>query len=550
MSPPWRRPQQPWWKAAGAGRKEWLVVSESGDSHLEEVGKHWIMRRTGLPARDLRIIDPMLSYPSTVLGRQRAIVVNLEHIKAIVTATEVLVLSSKNPQVTAFVEDLLYHVCNHHSTPRQVKTMAAGVGLDDTFRRPTTSHIPATNLPTDSYRTEQRRQQVADMAADRAVVMVTRFGQMVRDGWNRTTMETATGGFYTGEEEQCDDVDGFCCRRRKSLQREMNLCCLDLCGQIDEAMDKNSDSGLFLRDFVTGAKIRCIELSDGACGQRWLLWFMPAITAAESSDIDMGVTLKSPCTSPSFLSHDELESPIPWKAISVASSTMAPEMKDRSPDATFDAPKGSGTTVLPFEFIVLEVCLQCACKCLESEQTLNCFNVVPTQASLLEKEAYPALDELTSQISTLNLERVRRIKRRLVDISGRVQKVRDELERLLDEDMDMAEMYLTDKLVRRSENTSSVAELDDDVLDVQDERQVNSSLLIHGLGLFSSIIHDDSKSRATSGYNNSGGSKPNIEELEMLLEAYFKQIEGTLSKLSTVCHSPYIHQHEMFLITN
>lgn len=45
------------------------------------------------------------------------------------------------------------------------------------------------------------------------------------------------------------------------------------------------------------------------------------------------------------------------------------------------------------------------------------------QALHLEMEAYPALDELTSKISTLNLERVRQIKSRLVAISGRVQKV-------------------------------------------------------------------------------------------------------------------------------
>jgi len=41
----------------------------------------------------------------------------------------------------------------------------------------------------------------------------------------------------------------------------------------------------------------------------------------------------------------------------------------------------------------------------------------------LEEEAYPALDELSSNVSTLNLERVRQIKSRLVAISGRVQKV-------------------------------------------------------------------------------------------------------------------------------
>lgn len=46
------------------------------------------------------------------------------------------------------------------------------------------------------------------------------------------------------------------------------------------------------------------------------------------------------------------------------------------------------------------------------------------KARALEQEAHPALDKLTSKISTLNLERVRQIKSRLVAITGRVQKVR------------------------------------------------------------------------------------------------------------------------------
>ncbi|KAI4972498.1 hypothetical protein ZWY2020_003423 [Hordeum vulgare] len=42
------------------------------------------MEMTGLPARDLRVLDPLLSYPPTILGRARTIVVNLEHVKAII----------------------------------------------------------------------------------------------------------------------------------------------------------------------------------------------------------------------------------------------------------------------------------------------------------------------------------------------------------------------------------------------------------------------------------------------------------------------------------
>lgn len=88
----------------------WLVVSESGHSHVEEVGKQSIMRRTGLPARDMRLLDPMLLHPSTILGRERAIVVILEHIKAIITASQIFMIDSTNPLVVQFVSDLLDRV--------------------------------------------------------------------------------------------------------------------------------------------------------------------------------------------------------------------------------------------------------------------------------------------------------------------------------------------------------------------------------------------------------------------------------------------------------
>ena len=105
-----------------------------------------------------------------------------------------------------------------------------------------------------------------------------------------------------------------------------------------------------------------------------------------------------------------------------------------------------GLKVLPFEFVALEACLEAACSCLENEVSifflvqwvilslLVLFCLVlfaisylsymfQNQAKTLELEAHPALDKLTSKISTLNLERVRQIKSRLVAITGRVQKV-------------------------------------------------------------------------------------------------------------------------------
>ncbi|KAK4750824.1 hypothetical protein SAY87_004306 [Trapa incisa] len=286
---------QPRRKATGP--KTWLIISDSGESRVEEVGRHSVMHKTGLPARDLRVLDPVLSYPSSILGRERAIVVNLEHIKAIITAKEVLMVNSNSPLVLQFVQDLQNRISNSNLAPQLVK----------------------------------------------------------------------------GEE-----------------------------------------------------------------------------------------------------------------------SEMA-----------IDVPLIAGPKTLPFEFRALEACLESACRCLESE----------TQT--LEEEAYPALDELTSKISTLNLERVRQIKSRLVAISGRVQKVRDELEHLLDDDNDMAEMYLTEKLLARSLDGTSFKEGIDNMEAEADDK--------NGF--------EESDEKESDG-ETAGESLPNIEELEMLLEAYFAQIDGILQKLS------------------
>lgn len=111
--------QQP--RRKGIGTRVWLIVSESGQSQLEEIEKHCIMRRTGLPARDLRVLDPVLSYPSSILGRERAIVLNLEHIKAIITAKEVLMINTNSPLVYQFVQDLQHRVSSSNCASQQVR---------------------------------------------------------------------------------------------------------------------------------------------------------------------------------------------------------------------------------------------------------------------------------------------------------------------------------------------------------------------------------------------------------------------------------------------
>ncbi|XP_027359627.1 magnesium transporter MRS2-3-like [Abrus precatorius] len=333
----------------GTGVRAWLVLDGTGGTQVVEAGKHAIMRRTGLPARDLRILDPLLSYPSTLLGRERAIVINLEHIKAIITAQEVLLLNSRDPSVTPFVHELQARILRHHQA-------------------------------------------------------------------------------------------------------------------------SSSNPKLF-------------SLED------------PPIQAQPNQDL-------------------------------------------QNPD---------GTKILPFEFVALEACLEAACSVLENE------------AKTLEQEAHPALDKLTSKISTLNLERVRQIKSRLVAITGRVQKVRDELEHLLDDDEDMAEMYLTDKLAEQqveSSSASSLNEQDEDDTqnlvqpDMDDRTAPEISLETAGatasyddhqnahnsadhMFVASHLLARDSHGRGSATYS-AVTKQLDVEELEMLLEAYFVQIDGTLNKLSTL----------------
>ncbi|TYH33335.1 hypothetical protein ES332_D13G052300v1 [Gossypium tomentosum] len=335
----------------GTSIRSWLLLDSTAHTFRLEAGKHSIMRRTGLPGRDLRILDPLLSYPSTVLGRERAIVINLEHIKAIITAQEVLLLNSKDPSVTPFVDELQRRILLHYQ-------------------------------------------------ANQSKVFFFFF-------------------FFKFREGTIDDTN---CIIRTTSQ---NL------------LPKNS---------------QLQSLSEEGRGEE-----------------KQGLETQE------------------------------------------------GTKTLPFEFVALEACLEAACGCLESE------------TRTLEQEAHPALDRLTSKISTLNLERVRQIKSRLVAITGRVQKVRDELENLLDDDDDMAEMYLTEKqLVENSSTTPGEESLTTSYEgDVQDPDKPHD----HSFG---ATIGGDTHGIHASSCHSLIGKPVNVEELEMLLEAYFVQVDGTLNKLSTL----------------
>ncbi|RXH70681.1 hypothetical protein DVH24_013427 [Malus domestica] len=151
----------------------------------------------------------------------------------------------------------------------------------------------------------------------------------------------------------------------------------------------------------------------------------------------------------------------------------------------------------PFEFRALEVALEAIC------------SFLAVRTTELETAAYPALDELTSKISSRNLDRVRKLKSGMTRLTARVQKVRDELEQLLDDDDDMADLYLSRKLAGASSPVSD---------------SVPANWYPASPTLGSKISR---ASRATM--ITVRGDENDVEELEMLLE-----IDGTLNKLATL----------------
>ncbi|XP_071940538.1 magnesium transporter MRS2-2-like isoform X2 [Coffea arabica] len=121
-------------KKKGAGSRSWILMDSSGQETVLDVDKYAIMHRVQIHARDLRILDPLLSYPSAILGRDRAIVLNLEHIKAIITAEEVLLRDPLDDNVTPVVEELrrrLKSVNSNHENHEDGKELLAHNDVDN-----------------------------------------------------------------------------------------------------------------------------------------------------------------------------------------------------------------------------------------------------------------------------------------------------------------------------------------------------------------------------------------------------------------------------------
>jgi len=161
---------------------------------------------------------------------------------------------------------------------------------------------------------------------------------------------------------------------------------------------------------------------------------------------------------------------------------------------------------LPFEFHVLEVALEVVCSSLD------------LSVADLERHATPVLDELTKNVSTRNLERVRSLKSHLTRLLARVQKVRDEIEHLLDDNEDMEHLYLTRKQVQNQQVEALMSSA------------ASNSIVLAGTG----VPRLNSSFRRSMSIATSMHLDNDVEDLEMLLEAYFMQLDGIRNRILSV----------------
>ncbi|KAK4424401.1 Magnesium transporter MRS2-4 [Sesamum alatum] len=234
------------------------------------------------------------------------------------------------------------------------------------------------------------------------------------------------------------------------------------------------------------------------------LEFIRAIVTAEE------VLLLDPLRQEVLPFVDQLRRQLPQKGPSthVADQTVTRNNGLQSPTAGQWLPVPEATEVLqdelPFEFQVLEIALEVVCTYLDSS------------VAELERDAYPALDELAINVSTKNLEHVRSLKSNLTRLLARVQKVRDEIEHLLDDNEDMGQLYLTRKWIQNQQSESLPT-------------GPASNSIVPAAGHLRRLSSTRSGSLMSNYFNDD-----DVEDLEMLLEAYFMQLDGTRNKILSV----------------
>lgn len=207
-------------------------------------------------------------------------------------------------------------------------------------------------------------------------------------------------------------------------------------------------------------------------------------------------------------------------------------------DRIFEIEAGANSAVfeeLPYELLVLEVALECV------------SSFLARQTSELEAAAHPALDALTRSISSVSLERVRRLKHHMVRLSTKVETLKEVLEELLGDDEDMKDLHLSGKIRDRDDLAARNALRSMSHFDAPLSQSVGEKSLEF---LEASPVNRDTPFRVQSSSASSSSSSgleddEDVQEVEQLLEPYFMMNDNTLNKLAAL--GEYVDDTEDFI---
>ena len=144
------------------GERMWTVLDQRGNAKNLKASKTHVAAAFGIPLRDLHYLDPFrpTMTPANIFIRQKALIVNLEHLKFIVTAETALFLNAESLEVKRFIKFLRTYLKEVENTQRQkqedVVSAAATSGGGDEQTMTTASSGALKNAATATTIQEER----------------------------------------------------------------------------------------------------------------------------------------------------------------------------------------------------------------------------------------------------------------------------------------------------------------------------------------------------------------------------------------------------------
>ena len=381
-------------KPRAIGPKAWLKMNEEGICTPVTIDKHSLSSLLRVPMRDLRMLEPNFSnsYSAAILCRERCMVVHLEQVRLLITAEEVYLQDGRNTTVTKYLPEL------------QRRLLMRKLKLMDSHGVPTI--YPSAAAAKNTY---------GNGGAYDDYGFENRYGDHVEESEPDGGVRQEEG--VVGEEDVSLEVGSS-----PATQTSGSLVV---------------DDDIAFRGGVVHEPGKCVGDATGdrkgaSEDMRFKAKLSPLGHSIDTSSDDGPPVVGSP---PVVIGRHSSGGGGGGGGRNSGGGTDHGGIPRNSYNFGEKRNDNARQEDLPFELIALEVALEIACHQLEREQRD------------VGNEARPALEGLRRKVSTVNLESVRRIKSRITRITGRVSKVREEVQRYLDDDSDMRDMYLTRKLL-------------------------------------------------------------------------------------------------------